>query len=313
MLRRIFGMIALCSAATLASCGSDKATGVDAQASADAAKAEARLFEAMNKDNFAAAGDIIGELNDLRDRVPTNYRNTFIYGAANFWWIAEARRPDAGVDPLLIISLAIPNILSSFSDVVQNDPKGAPGASALLGAFLSDAGFDRKTGSALVDSAAKYAPHVGLFQQMWIRRFAAADDSTTAQSVAYGFKWWEWCLGAPIDRNNPDFTGKVKPPTDGPYGFCWGSARVPHGYEGSWLIFGDLLVKSGNLKAARRAYENATLGVNYSRWKHKSDLEQRLASDLAQRYATYGSHDPANWATIGNTTYGCTQCHASKP
>lgn len=313
MLRRIFGMIALCSAAALASCGSDKATGVDAQASADAAKAEARLFEAMNKDNFAAAGDIIGELNDLRDRDPTNYRNTFIYGAANFWWIAEARRPDAGVDPLLIISLAIPNILSSFPDVVQNDPKGAPGASALLGAFLSDAGFDRKTGSTLVDSAAKYAPHVGLFQQMWIRRFAAADDSTTAQSVAYGFKWWEWCLGAPIDRNNPDFTGKVKPPTDGPYGFCWGSARVPHGYEGSWLIFGDLLVKSGNLKAARRAYENATLGVNYSRWKHKSDLEQRLASDLTQRYATYGSHDPANWATIGNTTYGCTQCHASKP
>ena len=313
MLRRIFGMIALCSAATLASCGSDKATGVDAQASADAVKAEARLFEAMNKDNFAAAGDIIGELNDLRDRDPTNYRNTFIFGAANFWWIAEARRPDAGVDPLLIISVAIPNILSSFPDVVQNDPKGAPGASALLGAFLSDAGFDRKTGSALIDSAAKYAPHVGLFQQMWIRRFAAADDSTTAQSVAYGFKWWEWCLGASIDRNNPDFTGKVKPPTDGPYGFCWGSARVPHGYEGSWLIFGDLLVKSGNLKAARRAYENATLGVNYSRWKHKSDLEQRLASDLMQRYATYGSSDPANWAPIGNTTYGCTQCHASKP
>ena len=313
MLRRIFGMIALCSAATLASCGSDKATGVDAQASADAVKAEARLFEAMNKDNFAAAGDIIGELNDLRDRDPMNYRNTFIFGAANFWWIAEARRPDAGVDPLLIISVAIPNILSSFPDVVQNDPKGAPGASALLGAFLSDAGFDRKTGSALIDSAAKYAPHVGLFQQMWIRRFAAADDSTTAQSVAYGFKWWEWCLGASIDRNNPDFTGKVKPPTDGPYGFCWGSARVPHGYEGSWLIFGDLLVKSGNLKAARRAYENATLGVNYSRWKHKSDLEQRLASDLMQRYATYGSSDPANWAPIGNTTYGCTQCHASKP
>ena len=313
MVRRIFGMIAFGSSAVLASCRGDRATGVDAQAAVDAAKAEARLFEAMNKDNFSSAGDIVGELNDLRDRNPTNYRNTFIFGAANFWWIAEAGRSDAGVEPLLIISLAIPNILSAFSDVVQNDPKGAPGASALLGAFLSDAGFDRKAGSALVDSAAKYAPHVGLFQQMWIRRSAAADDSTTAQSVEHGFKWWEWCLGAPIDRNNPDFTGKVKPPTDGPYGFCWGSARVPHGYEGSWMILGDLLVKSGNLKAARRAYENARLGVNYSRWKHKDDLEQRLASDLAQRYATYASHDPANWAPIGNTTYGCTQCHASKP
>ena len=312
MVRRVFAMMALSSAAALFACAADKATGVDAQAAADAVKAEARLFEAMNKDNFAAAGDIVGELNDLRERDPTNYRNTFIFGAANFWWIAEAARPDAGVDPLLIISLSIPNILSAWPDVIQNDPKNAGGAEALLGAFLSDAGFDKKTGSTLVDTAAKYAPHVGIFQQMSIRRFAAADDSTTAQSVEYGFKWWEWCLGAPIDRNNPDFTGKVKAPTDGPYGFCWGSARVPHGYEGAWMMLGDLLVKSGNLKVARRAYENATLGVNYSRWKHKPDLEQRLASNLAQRAATYASHDPANWAPIGNTQYGCTQCHASK-
>jgi hypothetical protein len=305
-------MLALCSAVFFAGCSADKSTGVDAQVAADAAKAEARLFEAMNKDDFAAAGDIVGELNDLRDRDPLNYRNTFIFAAANFWWIAEAARPDAGVDPLLIISLAVPNILSGFPDVIQNDPKNRYGAAALLGAFLSDAGFDKVSGSALVDSAAKYAPQIGIFQQMHIRRFAAADDSTTAQSIEYGFKWWEWCLGAPIDRNNPDFTGKVKPPTEGPFGFCWGSARVPHGFEGTWMIFGDLLVKGGKLAAARRAYANAQLGVNYSRWKHKDELEARLASDLAQRYATYASHDPANWAPIGNPSRGCTQCHASK-
>jgi hypothetical protein len=296
----------------MAGCGRDTSTGVDAQAAADATAAEARLFTAMNKDDFAAAGDIIAQLSDLRDRDPTNYRNEFIYGAANFWWIAEAGRTDAGISPLTIISLSIPNILGSWPDVIQNDTKNRPGASALLGAFLSDAGFDKVTGAALVDSAAKYAPQVGLFQKMWTRRFAAADDSTTAQSIEWGFKWWEWCLGGPIDRNNPDFTGKVKPPTEGPYGFCWGSPRVPHGFEGAWMIFGDLLVKGGHLQAARRAYMNAQLGVNYSRWKHKDDLESRLASDLLARAYTYASHDPASWAPIGNATYGCTQCHASK-
>ncbi len=313
MLRRPLVMIGLTAALVLVGCHADKSTGVDAQATADAAAAEAELFTAMNTDNFAALPDIVGKLSDLRDRAPTNYRNEFIFGAANFWWIAEAGRPDATVSPLFVISLSIPNILSAFPDVIQNDPtKNGPGASALLGAFLSDAGFDKVTGSALVDTAAKYAPQVGLFQKMHIRRFAAADDSTTAISVDWGFKWWEYCLGAPIDRNNPDFTGKVQPPTEGPKGFCWGSARVPHGFEGSWMIFGDLLVKSGNLVAARRAYLNAQLGVNYSRWKYKPELEQRLASDLLARYATYASHDPANWATIGNPAHGCTQCHASK-
>jgi hypothetical protein len=288
----------------------------DAQAKAAGAEAtaaaEARLFTAMNRDNFDSAGEIISTLIDLRNKYPTNYRNTFILGAANFWWIAEAQRTDAEISPLLIVSLAIPNILGPFSDVISNDPVNRGGADGLLGAFLSDAGLDKVTGAALVDSATIYAPQVGLFQQMSIRRFAVYSDTSTAQSIEWGFKWWEWCLGSPIDRTNPDFTGKVKPPTDGPMGFCWGSARVPHGFEGAWMMFGDLLVKGGQFTAARRAYLNAQLGVNYSTWKHSAELEARLASDLTQRYATYANTDPARWAPIGNTTYGCTQCHASK-
>jgi hypothetical protein len=235
-------------------------------------------------------------------------------GAANFWWIAEASRPDPVINPIMIISQAIPNILQSFADVAQNaTDENRAGASALLGAFLSDTGFDRAGGAALVDSAAKYAPQVGLFQKMSIRRLAAASDTTTAQAIEWGFKWWEWCVGGPVDRDNPDFTGLVKQPTEGPTGFCWGSPRVPHGHEGSWMFFGDLLVKGGKLEAARRAYLNAQLGPNYNRWKFKADLEQRLASDLMARYATYASHDPANWAPIGVPIYGCTQCHASAP
>lgn len=313
MRTRTIGIALLFAAASISSChrGLTDAQ-VQEQGAEATAAAEARLFSAMNRDKFDSAGDIISELIDLRNKYPTNYRNTFILGAANFWWIAEANRPDAEVNPLQIVSLSIPNILGSFSDVITNDPVNRGGADGLLGAFLSDAGLDKVTGAALVDSATIYAPQVGLFQQMSIRRFAIYTDTSTAQAIEWGFKWWEYCLGAPIDRNNPDFTGKVQPPTDGPKGFCWGSARVPHGFEGAWMMFGDLLVKGGQLAVARRAYLNAQLGVNYNTWKHSAELEARLASDLTVRHATYANTDPAQWAPIGNTMYGCTQCHASK-
>lgn len=309
MLRRLLLVAVLSASAATAGCD-ETGTGAEENAVA-AAQLEDRLFTAMNKDDFGAAGDIVGEMYLLRDKDPLNYRNTFMLGAASFWWLAEAGRPDPVINPIMIISQSVPNVLQAFSDVIQNDRANGAGASALLGAFLVDTGFDRATGRALVDSATVYAPQAGLFQQMHIRSAAAADDTLTAQAIDWGFKWWEWCNGGPLDRNSFDFTGKVKPPTEGPSGFCWGSSRVPHGFEGSMMIFGDLLVKGGKLELARRAYLNARLSPNYDRWKYKGQLEARLASDLTQRYATYASHDPANWAPIGLPLYGCTQCHAS--
>ena len=231
-------------------------------------------------------------------------------GAAAMWWLAEAGRP--GANGLAITSQSIPIILESFVDVVQNDDENRAGASALLGAFLSDAGFDRVQGSALVEQAVQMRPEVGLFQRMHIRRFAFADDSVTAYAIEAGFQFWEFCADGPVNRENPDFTALIKPPTDDEHKrFCWGSARVPHGYEGAWMIFGDLLVKGGKLEAARRAYLNAQLSPNYGRWKYKDALEQRLASDLSQRQATYSNRDAMTWAPIGVPIYSCTQCHAS--
>lgn len=274
-------------------------------------EAEARLFAAMNTDDFAAAGDIVGQFYEIRDKDPENHRNTFLLGAASLWWLAEASHP--GANPLQITGQAIPLILESFVDVIQNDPVNRPGANALLGAFLSDAGFDRAQGAALIEMAVAEKPEVGLFQRMHIRRFAFADDLETAVAVDAGFKFWELCAGGIVlDRANPDFTAHVKQPTnDDMARFCWGSERVPHGYEGAWLIFGDLLVKSGDIAAAQRAYLNATLGPNFDNWRYKSEITQRLASDLNARRATYASRYAEQWAPIGVPAFSCTQCHAS--
>src|SRR5262249_27977853 len=94
--------------------------------SARAAAAEANLFRAMREDDFAAAGDIVGEFYEIRDIDPTNHRNTFLLGAASFWWIAEANRP--GTNALMVVRQAIPNILEAWPDVILNDAANRPGA-----------------------------------------------------------------------------------------------------------------------------------------------------------------------------------------
>jgi hypothetical protein len=301
--RRLAALLLLCATLVLTGC-EDEITGPDP------ITVEDQLFRAMNLDDYGSAGFIVGEMYEIRNQDPLNYRNTFMLGATALWWIAEVQR--AGTNPLLVISQAIPFILESFSDVIQNDLENRPVALALLGAFLAETGLDRAAGASLVEQATALSPEVGHFQRMHIRRGAPVDDAETTLAVEAGFQFWEACLGEQIDRVNPDFTGKVRPPTEvlGP-NFCWGSSRVPHGYEGTWLIFGDMLVKAGRLETARRAYLNAKLGPNYERWLHKSALEERLRSDLAARAATYLQRDPTKWAPIGLPPFSCTQCHAS--
>ena len=131
MLRGFRAALLVCGAFIFAGCNDDPTSPKQR-----ASEIEERLFRAMNEDDFAAAGDIIGELYLMRDEDPLNYRNTFLLGGAAFWWLAEAGRP--GANGLQIIGQGLPIIFEAFVDVIQNDSVNRPGASALLGAVLSD-------------------------------------------------------------------------------------------------------------------------------------------------------------------------------
>jgi hypothetical protein len=305
MVRRFFGVLVLGVATLTGGCDH----GVTS--TTRAADAEASLFNAMRQDDFTAVGSIVGTMYDIQQSDPSNKRNEFLLGATSFWWVAEANRP--GANSLSIISQAIPLVLQTFPDIIQNDPADRDVATALFGAFLMGSGFSLTTGDSLVNVAITQVPENGYFQRMYTRRLAFVSDTLTAQAIEAGWDFWNTCAGTNINRANPDFTSFVQAPENdgGPKRFCWGSSRVPHGFEGAWLIFGDLLVKGGQLTAARRAYLNAQLGANYATWKYKSVLESRLTADLSQRQATYNAFDQTTWASIGVPPYECTQCHAN--
>jgi hypothetical protein len=57
---------------------------------------------------------------------------------------------------------------------------------------------------------------------------------------------------------------------------CWNTWIAPHNFEGYLLNFGDMLVKKGLLKEAKRIYEAIKLSPTYKEWPYQSVLEDRI-------------------------------------
>src|SRR5688500_6838820 len=90
--------------------------------------AEQRLFAAMRDDDYGSSNAIVAELGDLQAAHPDDHRNTFLYGAANLWALAESVRAAPGEGP--DFGEAIPAIQESFEAVAM---AGGPDAAAATG------------------------------------------------------------------------------------------------------------------------------------------------------------------------------------
>jgi hypothetical protein len=59
------------------------------------------------------------------------------------------------------------------------------------------------------------------------------------------------------------------------------------------IILDALLVKAGQVEAARVVYANAKYAQSYSSWPYRSELEAVASSDLYARAALYANNDPS--------------------
>ncbi len=104
----------------------------------------------------------------------------------------------------------------------------------------------------------------------------------------------------------------VYPSAANTQGTCWNSGHVDHVWEGIFLIYGDVLVKSGNPSLGRQLYETARLSPTFDAWLFPDVLEARIAS-AEQRAVLYldgdRENDPPTWMEDRNL---CIGCHASK-
>jgi hypothetical protein len=94
---------------------------------------------------------------------------------------------------------------------------------------------------------------------------------------------------------------------------CGNSWIAPHNWEGFLLNFGDMLVKYGELDAAREIYMAAKLSPSYKEWVYKGELEKRIAN-LKQNNIEFNRKQNL-FALSGNnqmmisSSFSCTGCH----
>ncbi len=119
------------------------------------------------------------------------------------------------------------------------------------------------------------------------------------------------CLDTKIDRESPDYASYMSLETDeGPKRVCWNNDKLPHGLEGFFLGFGDMLVKNGQPDVAKIMYANAKYSSVYDEWNFKDVLEERIIS-ADERAKAYKSPNPAEHpALMINEPYACVGCHA---
>lgn len=132
---------------------------------------------------------------------------------------------------------------------------------------------------------------------------------------------WTWnnadaCLNTKLDRNNPSFAPYMSLEESQKEirkkSVCWNSTIAPHNFEGFFLNFGDLLVKSGDVKTAKIIYENAKLSKSYDTWAYKPVLEERL-KNLEQNIIAFRvetkPNEKAQKPIMFRSEFSCVACH----
>ena len=154
-------------------------------------------------------------------------------------------------------------------------------------------------------------PEFNLFTAGYVMSGQAWDGARYREALETMWLNVEACIGERADRANPDYARFMGLETrEGPKRVCWNSEIAPHNFEGFFLNFGDMLVKSGQVDTARVMYRNATLAREYPTWPYRGVLEARVR-DAAANVAAFRAAPPAPGGPrmMVESAFACVGCH----
>ncbi|HEY0821204.1 MAG TPA: hypothetical protein VGD46_20665 [Rhizobacter sp.] len=236
-------------------------------------------------------------------------------GLTQLWRVSESAR-NGKPDPSALASMA--NARRFLEESVALDATDARRqgfrASARLaeGAMHRDAGLQR-LGAADLQDAVRAWPQFNLFVLARALGGAPAGSKPLQQAIDAMWQTQDMCVGGKLPRSDPDMKPYMGLETrDGANRVCWNSAIAPHNFEGFFLEWGDLLVKSGDVALARKIYANARQSPSYGTWPHRALLEARIR-DADANVARFASPPgAADHVPIGRASpIACVSCHQS--
>lgn len=182
------------------------------------------------------------------------------------------------------------------------------------GAIHQDERQVREGYFALEDAVAAW-PELNLFTKAFVLAQTPHDSPQYAEAVDTFWRNVEVC-GGRQDRANPDFSAMATAPpgVDPRKAICFNTWKAPANFEGSMLVFGDLLVKQGQVEPARKVYASARASPRYAQWPYRAALEARLAA--AEENVAHFRVEPRQQPVlerkfITGSPLSCTVCHQS--
>jgi hypothetical protein len=271
------------------------------------------FWEALHAGRYDALPEVIEALQRAYLTDPHDAVTATHLGFAHIWAVAERTR----VDP--IPATVTDHMLLSrqyFLEAVE-----MTGDARLLGFLalteLANGTIHRdermiRTGYFRMKDAVATYPEFNLFSRGYSGASPPVGTERFAQGLEDMWKSIEICVGDKVPRDNPDYTALMKlETTTGPKRVCWNGWIAPHNHEGFMLNFGDMLVKAGDAKAARRMYENAKLSKTYATWPYREVLESRLEhlEENGNFFRQPPAMVPKERRMMFDSPFNCSACH----
>jgi hypothetical protein len=280
-----------------------------------ALKADAVFWNTLHSGDYDGIGAALDAstaayLNDPFDAVTAAH-----VGWLHIWKLAESARLE-GHSPSITDHAVLAR--RYFQEAVSLDPSDARYlgflASAQLteGAIHKDEKLTRRGYYTLLASIDAW-PEFNLFTAGYTMGGQPVDSPRFKQGLDWLWRNIDECLGAKIDRRNPDVSAYLGLTTkEGRKRVCWNSWIAPHNFEGFFLSMGDILVKDGDWQTARRVYANARLAPDYASWTFAPLLQTRIEDAEANVGVFAGTTAPKAGpgpTMMSRSGFACVACH----
>jgi hypothetical protein len=274
-------------------------------------EATQKFWDAFIAGRYEDIDQVIEALNAELAADPDHPWVNHIRWRVNLWKLAEATRDvDMSHQDLPILVAETQSLLERSWELNPGDNRNY----CFHGSMLLAVGREMQDEELIAQGIAE----VELAREL-VPTYAGACAVMAYSNEPIGSETFQWAVdntwsvmdrnfGQPLDRDDPDVSELMECESFQVIDACLGESDFPYLWEGEWLRAGDVLLKSGNLTAARRMYQNGMLR-NYDTWPLNPILDERIAG-IAERSALYEDETISNDPETGEPDHQCGMCHA---
>ena len=286
---------------------------VPAESRSEAAtKADALFWRTFHTGEYDKIQSALDALTSAYLQTPNDAKTAAHIAWLHNWRIAERGRMESVPATITDDTLVARRY---FEEAVKLDPSDARLLGFLAGHTMAEGTLHKderltREGYFMMRAAIEAWPEFNLFTGGYVMSRLPAASPQFKEGLRWQWETLDKCIDGTLDRENPDYSPYMSlETTDGKKRACWNSWIAPHNFEGFFLNMGDMLVKAGDWRTARKIYANARLSRTYARWQYQQTLDDRINRAEANVAAFNDADSTPTQRIMIDSPFACMACH----